>query len=115
MLSLTQFIAPVGDAVVENVLQIKDLVYLIPLFIFYIYIFFNKNKYKEKYSIKRKRKDNFTKTIVTGGIALLLFCITLTPLEISRFIKQWNKEYVVQRFGIYIYQFYLLYLHFYVQ
>ena len=104
MLSLTQFIAPVGDAVVENVLQIKDLVYLIPLFIFYIYIFFNKKHYKEKYSIKRKRKENFTKTIVTGGITLLLFCITLTPLEISRFIKQWNKEYVVQRFGIYIYQ-----------
>ena len=46
MLSLTQFIAPVGDAVVENVLQIKDLVYLIPLFIFYIYIFFNKKQYK---------------------------------------------------------------------
>ena len=44
MLSLTQFIAPVGDAVVENVLQIKDLVYLIPLISFYIFIFFNKKE-----------------------------------------------------------------------
>ena len=104
MLSLTQFIAPVGDAVVENVLQIKDLVYLIPLISFYIFIFFNKKEYKEKYSIKRKRKDNFTKSISTGAILVLLFCITLSPLEISRFIKQWNKEYVVQRFGIYVYQ-----------
>lgn len=104
MLSLTQFIAPVGDAVVENVLQIKDLVYLIPLIIFYIFIFFNKKEYKEKYSIKRKRKDNFTKSLSAGAILVLLFCVTLTPLEISRFIKQWNKEYVVQRFGIYVYQ-----------
>ena len=31
MLSLAQFIAPVGDAVVENVLQLKDLLYLISL------------------------------------------------------------------------------------
>jgi len=104
MLSLTQFIAPVGDAVVENVLQIKDLVYLIPLIIFYIFIFFNKKEYKEKYSIKRKRKDNFTKSLSAGAILVLLFCVTLTPLEISRFVKQWNKEYVVQRFGIYVYQ-----------
>ncbi len=104
MLSLTQFIAPVGDAVVENVLQIKDLVYLIPLFVFYIFLFFHKKDYKEKYSIKRKRKDNFTKAVISGAILLILFCITLTPLEVSRFIKQWNKEYVVQRFGIYVYQ-----------
>ena len=104
MLSLTQFIAPVGDAVVENVLQIKDLVYLIPTIAFYVYCFLKKKQYKNKFELKRKRKDKFVKTISTGGILVLLFCVTLTSLEIGRFVKQWNKEYVVQRFGIYVYQ-----------
>ncbi|MBR4618872.1 MAG: sulfatase-like hydrolase/transferase [Bacilli bacterium] len=104
MLSLTQFIAPVGDAVVQNVLQIKDLVYLIPTFVFYAYIIMKRKTYKHKITIKRKSKENFIKTIATGGITLLIFCITLSGIEISRFIKQWNKEYVVQRFGIYLYQ-----------
>ena len=36
MLSLTQYIGEVGDAVVQNVLQLKDLFYLIP-YIFFIY------------------------------------------------------------------------------
>ena len=45
MLSLTQFIAPVGDAVVQNVLQIKDLVYLIPTGVFYIYVILQRKNY----------------------------------------------------------------------
>ena len=28
----------------------------------------------------------------------------MTPLDVSRFFKQWNKEYIVMRFGIYVYQ-----------
>lgn len=104
MLSLTQFIAPVGDAVVQNVLQIKDLLYLIPTILFYGFCIVNRDKYKNKFEIRKHRKDKFIKTLATGGILVLLFCITLTGIEISRFVKQWNKEYVVQRFGIYVYQ-----------
>ena len=49
MLSLTQYIGEVGDAVVENVLQIKDLVYIFPL-IFFIYYYHRLTK-KDKYKI----------------------------------------------------------------
>jgi hypothetical protein len=69
-----------------------------------VYCFLKKKQYKNKFELKRKRKDKFVKTISTGGILVLLFCVTLTSLEIGRFVKQWNKEYVVQRFGIYVYQ-----------
>ena len=69
-----------------------------------MYCFLRKKQYKNKFELKRKRKDKFVKTISTGGILVLLFCVTLTSLEIGRFVKQWNKEYVVQRFGIYVYQ-----------
>ena len=104
MLSLTQYIGEVGDAVVENVLQIKDLVYILPL-IFFIYYYHRLSK-KDQYKIytKEKRFKKFKNTIIAGGIILLLFVLSLSSLEISRFVKQWNREYIVMRFGIYMYQ-----------
>lgn len=104
MLSLTQYIGEVGDAVVENVLQIKDLVYIFPL-IFFIYYYHRLTK-KDKYKIytKDKRIRKFKNTIIAGSIVLLLFIVSLSSLEISRFVKQWNREYIVMRFGIYMYQ-----------
>ena len=104
MLSLTQYIGEVGDAVVENVLQIKDLIYIFPL-IFFIYYYHRLVK-KDKYKIytKEKRIRKFKNTIISGGIVLLLFIVSLSSLEISRFVKQWNREYIVMRFGIYMYQ-----------
>lgn len=104
MLSLTQFIAPVGDAVVENVLQLKDLFYLIPLFafIFYYHYLVKKGKY-QKYT-KPVRKTKWTHTFAGGAIIMIAFIISLSGLEVGRFIKQWNREYIVMRFGIYLYQ-----------
>ena len=104
MLSLTQYIGEVGDAVVENVLQIKDLIYIFPL-IFFIY-YYHRIVKKDKYKIytKEKRIRKFKNTIIAGGIVLLLFIVSLSSLEISRFVKQWNREYIVMRFGIYMYQ-----------
>ena len=104
MLSLTQYIGEVGDAVVENVLQIKDLVYILPL-IFFIYYYHRLAK-KDKYKIysKTTRMKKLKNTIITGAVILFLFIISLSSLEISRFVKQWNREYIVMRFGIYMYQ-----------
>ena len=104
MLSLTQYIGEVGDAVVENVLQLKDLVYIGPL-IFFIYYYHRLSK-KDKYKIytKEKRLKKFKNSIIAGTVIFLLFIVSLSSLEISRFVKQWNREYIVMRFGIYMYQ-----------
>ena len=104
MLSLTQFIAPVGDAVVKNILQIKDFIYIIPLLSFYIYLFITRKQIKTKVVIKKVRRKRFIKTVISGGVLIAIFCLTLSGTDVSRFIKQWNKEYVVQEFGIYVYQ-----------
>ena len=45
-----------------------------------------------------------TKTLCSGIGVLVLFIVTMTSLDASRFVSQWNKEYIVMRFGIYIYQ-----------
>ena len=106
MLSLTQYITSVGDAVVENVLQLKDLVYLIgPIILIFVHSKLKKKNYYKKVELKQERKKRTLKTLTVGGVLAVIFSVTLTPLDISRFAKQWNREYIVMRFGIYIYQF----------
>jgi phosphoglycerol transferase MdoB-like AlkP superfamily enzyme len=105
MLSLTQYIGDVGDAVVENVLQLKDLVYIIgPLVLIIVHLKLKKKNYYKKVEIKSERKKRTIKTLGVGGVLLVIFLVTLSSLDVSRFLKQWNKEYIVMRFGIYIYQ-----------
>lgn len=105
MLSLTQFIAPVGDAV-ENILQIKDMVYLWgPISLLWMHLHLKKKNYYKQTEVMPRRKKKTLKTLILGGILLVIFTITLTPLEIGRFVKQWNREYIVMKFGIYTYQF----------
>lgn len=105
MLSLTQYITTVGDAVVENVLQVKDLIYLIgPISIIVANIKLKKKNYYKKIEVKSERKKKTMKTLITGASLMVLFIVTLSSLDISRFAKQWNREYIVMRFGIYIYQ-----------
>ena len=105
MLALTQYIGDVGDAVVENVLQLKDLIYIIgPIVLIFVHIHLKKKNYYKKVDLKAARKKRTLKTLAASGIIALLFILTMSSLDISRFLKQWNKEYIVMRFGIYVYQ-----------
>ncbi len=105
MLSLTQYIGDVGDAVVENVLQLKDLIYIIsPLIMIFVHFKLKKKNYYKKVELKSDRKRKTLKTLSSAGAMLIVFLVTLSSLDVSRFFKQWNKEYIVMRFGIYIYQ-----------
>ena len=105
MLSLTQYIGDVGDAVVENVLQLKDMIYVIgPIVLIIVHIKLKKQNYYKKIELKSDRKKKTIKTLAFSGVLLLIFLVTLSSLDVSRFLKQWNKEYIVMRFGIYVYQ-----------
>ena len=105
MLSLTQYIGDVGDAVVENVLQLKDLFYIIgPIVLVLVHLKLKKKNYYKKVEIKSLRKKKTFKSLSITSVLLVLFLLTLSPLDVSRFLKQWNKEYIVMRFGIYVYQ-----------
>ena len=105
MISLTQYIGDVGDAVVENVLQLKDMIYIIgPLSLIIVHLRLKKKNYYKRIDIKSERKRKMLNTLAFSGILALLFLVTMSSLDVSRFLKQWNKEYIVMRFGIYIYQ-----------
>ncbi len=101
MLPLMQFAIGVGDAIVENVIQIKDVLYLsAPIIMIITYISLKKDK-----KVKNiKSKKVMLKTALAGFVLFVLFALSLTSLEIGRFASQWNREYIVMRFGIYTYQ-----------
>ena len=104
LISTARFITDVGDAVVENVLQPKDLIYVLaPFALMFLHRRYKKNTFYINSSFQKRNRINFIRTIVIGVITLLLFCSTLTGTDIGRLTKQWNREYVVKKFGIYIY------------
>ena len=104
LLATARFITDVGDAVVENVLQPKDLIYVItPLLFILIRMYLKRKEFYVNSSFYKKNKLCFGKIILISILPLALFCCTLTGTDISRLTKQWNREYVVSKFGIYVY------------
>ena len=91
-----------GDAnVVGDLLQPKvfaPLVFLI--FMIVMRIIFKK---REKHTINDK-KIIFANIYSWVLIFVLVFLCMLKPVDYSRLYKQWNREYLVSKFGIYVYQ-----------
>ena len=64
MLSLTQYLGDVGDAVVENVVQLKDLVYVLgPIVLLFVHLKIKKKDYYKRIELKSERKKNVLKTL----------------------------------------------------
>jgi len=93
------------DAVFENILQLKDFLYLWQIFVLvFVHLQLRKKGYYEKVEEMEAPKIRFLNTIVVTLILLGFFISMLTSTDISRLNKQWNREFVVQEFGIYVYQ-----------
>lgn len=94
------------DAVIDNILEIKDFIYIWQLFgLVFIHLQLKKKDYYEKVEKMEGPKIRFLNTIVVTLILLGLFISMINSTDIGRLRKQWNREYVVMEFGIYIYQF----------
>lgn len=104
LLTTSLQVVGVGDAVTQNVLQIKDFLFLWQPFALWL---IHKNLVKKEYykGLKdRNSKKQVFGTLIAGVIILVIFISTLSGLEISRFNKMWNREYIVMKFGLYTYQ-----------
>lgn len=100
LISTTKFVFAVGDAVVESVIKLRDLVYLVLFAVLIIlYIKFSKNDKGEKNS-----KKQAIRTFSVGVVTFVVFLLTLSTTDIGRLVKQWNREYIVGKYGIYVYQ-----------
>ena len=104
LISTSRYAVQVGDAIVKNVMKLQDFVYILaPVLLIFSYI---KTRKKRKAYYNPDARD-LRKTIVGmlgGVVVLILFICSLTSLEIGRYTKQWNREYIVMRFGVYAYQ-----------
>ena len=105
LIAVSLTVVDVGDAVVKNVLQIKDFIFLWQLIL--LIVVHSKLKKKGHYNNvakKENKKKRFTATLVSGLVVYALFFMTVTSTEYSRLSKQWNREFLVTKFGVYTYQ-----------
>ncbi len=97
-------VGEVGDAVFEK-MNISQYVYILFLVIFiYINRVLSKGSYFEQVSKIEKGKKLFKRTSLIGLIMVCISICFLNGADYSRLTKQWNREYIVERFGIIIYQ-----------
>ena len=94
----------VTDAIFEKLKLVHFIYLLMPIIFVLINRFLTKRDYfgiVEKIEVGKKL---FFEVAILGGICLFINISTLSGVDVSRFSKQWNREYVVQRFGIIVYQ-----------
>lgn len=93
------------DALIENILQFKDFIFIWQIFaLCFVHTQLKKKKYYEKVKEVENGKVRFLNTLVVALITLGFFVSMLTSTDISRLNKQWNRSSIVMEFGIYIYQ-----------
>ena len=97
-------VSEVGGAVFEK-MHFSQFIYILFLIIFvYINRVLSKTTYFDVVSRIEKGKKLFGNTIIIGILIVLLGVCFLRGTDYSRLTKQWNREYIVERFGIIIYQ-----------
>ncbi len=94
----------VMDSVYDK-LKLTDLMYILFPFLFYlIHSKLLKTAYYNFMSVVEKGKKMCTVTLLIGCLFLAYTFVTATATDYSRLAKQWNRVYVVERFGLVLYQ-----------
>ena len=94
----------VGDAL-NTIIEIKDFTYLLaPIILLIVRKRYRFTSYYDNISAGKSGRVTFYHALIVGLISFLAFMSTVTDTDLSRIYKQWNREYVVMKFGIYIYQ-----------
>ena len=98
-------VVDVGDAVVENVMEMKDFCYIWQILaMIFVHKSLKKKKYYDRVSKIEVGRIRAVNTLIVGLILIGLFISTMSSIDISRLSRQWSREYIVMRFGIYTYQ-----------
>ena len=90
----------VAGSFFERVSFIQFIYIIIPII---FHIFYEKSKRKGLFNFDNAKRI-LKKTIILGLIFIAISLITATKYDYSRLYKQWNRTYIVDRFGIITYQ-----------
>ncbi len=105
LLSTASFLGQMDGSIVTNLINLKHVVLIFPLVILpVVHIILKKKKYYEKVTKIERGKKRFLNTIILGVLTTFLTIALMESSDYSRLKKQWNREYLVERFGIYVYQ-----------
>lgn len=105
LLATSLQVVDVGDAVVKNVMELKDFCYLWQILaLLLVNSSLKKKQYYDMVAKVEVGKIRALNTLVFGLVLIGFFISTLTSVDISRLGKQWNREFVVMKFGIFTYQ-----------
>lgn len=103
LIQTASMIGEVNDAVFEKV-NVFQFFYLFGVLAFiFVHKKLNKNDYYENVEKHEDHKKLFIYTLVASIAIFVLLALTITPSDTSRLQKQWNREYIVQKYGIYTY------------
>ena len=98
------FVSDVSDSLVEK-LHWLDFIYLLaPIFFFYSHRLLYKTNYYNYVSKIERGKKMFVGTSLIGVIMIAIVMVGMTATDYSRLHKQWDREFIVRRFGIIMYQ-----------
>lgn len=105
LLSTASFLGDMDSNIVTSLIHVKDIVLIFPpVVLLIVHIILKKKKYYDRVEKIERPKKRFLNTIVLSVCTILLTVATMQASDYSRLKKQWNREYLVQRFGIYVYQ-----------
>ena len=94
----------VKNAVFDKLL-LEHFVYLLfPIIFYIIHKKLKWHNYFNYVSKIEKNKKNFSTVLLTGIVLFALNIVFLSGTDVSRLVKQWNREYIVERYGIIVYQ-----------
>lgn len=94
----------VTDAVVDKLSPIHAIYLFFPICFYLVNRSLKSHNYFNYVTKIEQSKKNFGTAMLVGVILLCINIITLTGTDISRLIKQWNRELIVERYGILTYQ-----------
>lgn len=77
---------------------------LFPICFYYVHKKLKKSSYYNFLNLVEKGKTMCLSTIIIGVLFLALSFSNATKTDYSRLAKQWNRVYIVERFGIILYQ-----------
>ena len=102
LLSTASFLGDMDGGVITTLIHLKDVILIFPVIVLpIVHIVLLIKKY---YTKIENKKRGFIHTILVSTLMILITILLTTPSDYSRLKKQWNREYLVQRFGIYVYQ-----------
>lgn len=97
-------VGDVGDSLIEK-FKIVDFIYIIfPIIYLVIHSKLKRGSYYHFVGKVERGKKMFASTILAGILVLVLTLVNITGTDASRLVKQWDRVYIVQRFGIVLYQ-----------